>query len=399
MKTISMLMLMVFAIASAQAQGIYNSTQEASYQDNWQYYYGKYQAYYGGVSQLAFNSDLNIPQNLKSKEKLIYHFKNGVKKEQASSISVYTYIDGKITNYKFYKKGKLKDQFSFEYNDNGFYTKYYTGPINHPKYEEQLVYNDSNRVVLYTTYNKKRRLNRKEVSKYDENQHLIRKDIYDGKHLNPKFSWVHKYDENGKRVETEHYKNGKLKTKWVFTCDDEGEKVESKDVKLTTTCSLVEYNNDGSYVKIYRNTDSKGRIRTSRWTYSRDSVIVAYETRNYKDKIIMKYTNEYDSQNNRIVYTYYKKGGKKLSHRTTFKYNSNKKITERISYNGKGKMQSKKQYTYDSKGNLIVYSVINSKGKMKWKNEYTYDKQGELIARLSYKNNKPHVLRNVVFSY
>jgi len=400
MKKLLFLIGVAFMFTSMQAQRIYWSDFKSSnYQDSWQYYYGKYYAYYAGVSQLAFNANQNVPKNLKSKEKLIYHFKKGVKKEQPSSKSISTFTDGNITNYKFFKKGKLKNQFSFEYNEDGFYTKYYTGLVTYPKYEEQLVYNDSNRVVLYTTYNKKRRLKRKEVIEYDDKQHIIRKDIYDGKHLSPKYSWVYKYDENGKKVETEHYKKGKLQSKWVFTCDDEGKKVDKKDVKLTTTCSLVEHNNDGSYVKIYRNTDSKGRVRISRWSYSKDSLLIAYESRDHKDKVMMKYTNEYDNQRNRIVYTFYKKNGTKVNNKSTFKYDSEHRIVEITSYYSKDKMYKRTTYKYDNMGRKIETCIYKSKNKLYWKYVYTYNDNGEVISQITYKKDVPTYERNYIFQY
>jgi hypothetical protein len=400
MKTFLLFMMGVFAIASTQAQVKYYSAQESSrYQDNWQHYFAMYHSYYQGMTSLAFYSEKDANKELKSKEELMYHFKKGVKQEQAYSKSIFKYTDGLLTNYNFFKKGKLKTQFSFEYNEEGYYTRYYRGPVNSPKYEEQLVFNDSNRVVQYSTYNKKRELHRKDVIKYNDKQQIVRKDIYDGKHIDPKFTWLYKYNEEGKMIQTEYYKKGELKTKWVYTCDEEGTKVEAKNVKLKTTCSIVEHNNDGSYVKVYRNTDSKGKVQKSRWTYTKDSVLISYERINHKGVIASKYIYEYDAKGQRTTYTYYKKGGEKIMFRNTFKYNDDKKLTEKVAYNGKGKMLSKKQYKYDSSGNMIAFSVFNSKDEIKWKNEYTYDDQGELISELSYKKDKPYLLHNVVFNY
>ena len=400
MKRILLFILGVFVIASTQAQVSFASVQQSSfYQDNWQYYYSIYHANYGGVNSLSFYSNKEIDKNLKSKEDVYYHFKKGVKQEQAYSKSIFKYEDGLLTNYKFLKKGKLKNQFSFEYNEDGYYTRYYSGPTNSPKYEEQLVYNDSNRVVQYSTFNKKRKLHRKDVIKYNDNQQIIRKDMYDGTHLEPKFTWLYKYNEEGKRIQTEYYKKGKLKSKWVYSCDEEGKKVENKKVNTSISCSLVEHNNDGSYVKIYRTTNSKGKIEKSRWTYSKDSVLISYERINHKGIITRKYINEYDKQGNRITYTYYKRGGTKAWHRTEYKYNDDKKIIETISYNGKGKMRFKKQYKYDANGNTIAFTTFNSKGELEWKYETTYDDKGEVIAELASKKGKPISQHKVEFTY
>ena len=400
MKTILLFIFGVFVFTNSQAQNSYYSAQQsATYQDNWQYYFNIYHSYYRGVSKLAIYSDKNTEKDLKAKVKLLYYFKKGVKKEQAFSKSTYAYTDGLLTNYKYFKKEKLKNQFSFEYNEDGYFTRYYTGSVNSPQYDEHLVFNDSNLVVLYSRYNKKRKLKRKKTIEYDDNQNMVRKDIYDGKHLDPKYSWQYKYDEKGKTVQTEYYKKGTLKTKWIYTCDDEGTKVDNKKVSVSTSCTLVEHNNDGSYVKIYRYTNSKGKIRKNRWTYSKDSVLTMSERFNNKGVITSKYTYEYDKEGNRNVYTYYKKGGEKVKHQTKYKYNGDRKITEMAVYNGKGNLRSKKQYEYDADGNTIAYTNFNSKGEISWKYEYTYDKNGELISELTYKKDKPYAQYNIVFKY
>jgi hypothetical protein len=401
MKKLLILVGVVFMFTSLHAQKFnwkdYNSSSK--FQDSWQYYYSKYHAYYRGMSMLAFYSNPKTDSNLISKETVYYKYKKGKKQQQANTRSISKFSEGLLTNYQYIKKGKIKTQFSFEYNEAGFYTKYCRGPQSAPTGEEIMVYNDSNRIVDYSSFNKKRKLKRKEAIKYNMNQKLIQKDIYDGIHPDPKFTWIYKYNEEGRRVQTEYYKKSKLKSKWVFTCDDEGKKVEHKDVKLTTTCSLVEHNNDGSYVKIYRNTDSKGKIRISRWSYSKDSVLIAYETRNHKGKITRKYTYEYDNQGNKIVYTYYKKGGKKISNVNKYKYDSDRHVVEIASYNSKGKMRKRKTFKYDSKGRNIENGIFNSKNIIVWKYVYTYNDKGEVISQITYKKDVPTYERDFIFQY
>lgn len=400
MKTILTLIISVFAIASTQAQiRIASAQQSAVYQEHWQYFYSMYNSNFRGVTSLAFYSEKEIDKNLKSKEDIYYHFKKGVKQEQPYAKSSFKYVDGLLTNYKYLKKGKLKTHFSFEYNEDGYYTRYYVGPKNSPKYDEQLIFNDSNRVVQSSAFNKKHKRQRKTIIKYSDNQLIVRKDIYDGTHLEPKFTWLYKYNEEGRRVQTEYYKKDKLKSKWVYSCDEEGKKVEDQKVNTHISCSLVENNNDGSYVKIYRTTDSKGKVQKSRWLYNKDSVLISYERINHRGVITNKYTNGYDEKGNRNVYTYYKKGGTKIRFRNEYKYNDERKIIENIVYNGKGKMRSKKQYKYDANGNTIEFSSFNSKGIIEWKYESTYDDKGELIAEMTYKKGKPYSQHYIEFTY
>ncbi|RUA31272.1 MAG: hypothetical protein DSY76_01505 [Bacteroidetes bacterium] len=402
MKTILLFFIGVFTFVNIQAQDFFYylpAQQSSKYQDNWQYYFAKYQANYEGMMNLVFYSGKDIDKNLKSKEDVIYHFKKGVKQETPSSKSIFKYDNGLLMSHAYYKKGKLKKQLSFEYNEDGYYTRFLRGLVNSPKHEEQLLYNDSNRVIQYSSFNKKHKLKRKYVIKYNDNQQIIRQDIYDGAHINPKTTWVYKYNEEGKRIQTEHYKKGKLKSKWVYSCDDEGTKVKENKVDTKTSCSIVEHNNDGSYVKIYRTTDSKGKIIKNRWTYNKDSLLIAYELINPKGVIVRKYTNEYDEKGNIVVYTYYKKGGEKISHRSKFKYNDDKKILEKLIYNGKGKLKSKKQFEYDKQGNTTSYAYYNSKGEQQWKYEYTYNEKGELVSDLTYKKGKLYAQHNVVFAY
>ncbi len=400
MKKLLILVGIAFMFTSIQAQmTVGMSVNSSNFQNNWQYYYSKYHAYYKGMSMLAYYSNPKTDSNLISKETADYKYKKGVKQNKANTKSVFKFSNGLLISYIYIKKAKTKRQLTYEYNEAGFYTKYYKGPQNAPTYEEIMVYNDSNRVIQYSRYNKKRKLKRKDAIKYNMNQKLIQKDIYDGIHPDPKFTWMYKYDEEGRRVQTEHYKKGKLKSKWVFTCDDEGKKVENKDVKLITTCSLVEHNNDGSYVRIYRNTDSKGKIRTSRWAYSKDSLLIAYETRNHKGKITKKYTYEYDDQGNKTVYTYYKKGGEKISNVSKYKFDTDNRVVEIASYNSKGKMRNRKTFKYDAKGRNIESEIYKSKNKLYWKYVYSYNEKGDLISFITYKKGEPIYERNFIFQY
>jgi len=400
MKKLFILIGVAFLFSSIQAQHSMNLNYSSStYQDNWQFYYQKYHAYYHGMSMLAFYSDPKTDSNLVSKEVDYYKFKKGVIQKEPNTKSVFQFSHGLLTDYRFLKKGKIKNQHSFEYNEAGFFTRYYIGPQNAPIFDEVLVYNDSNRVIQYSRYNKKRKLKRKDAMKYNLNQQLIQKDIYDGIHPEPKFMWIYKYNDEGKRVQTEHYKKGELKSKWIFTCDDEGKKVENKNIKLKTTCSLVEHNNDGSYVKIYRNTDSKGKTKISRWTYSKDSLLIVYETRNHKGKITMKYTNEYDDKGNRIVYTYYKKGGEKVNNVSKYKYDSDKRVVEIASFYSKGNLLNRKTFKYDDKGRNIESGIYNKKNKIIWNYIYEYNVKGELIAETTYKKGNPVFKRDYLFHY
>jgi len=400
MKKTLTLALFIFALSFAQAQIIDSKIVSGDrFQDNWQHYYSQYHAFYRGMFMLAYTVDYRTDSNLVSEEVQYYKYKKGVKPENPRTKAAYTFSNGRLINYRFIKKEKVRSNISYEYNEDGYYTRYYVGTPTKPKFEEVLVYNDSNRVTAFFRYNKKRKLKRKETMKYNENQKVIQKDIYDGKHAEPKFTWKYHYNEEGQKSQTEYFKKGKLKSKWVFTCDDEGEKVENKNIRITTTCSLVEHNNDGSYVKIYRNTGSKGKVVTSRWTYSKDSLLIAYEKRNHKDKVISKHINEYDAAGNRITYTYFKKGGEKISHSFKFQYNTNKKIVAKTRFNSKGIMKSKTTLKYNNDGRIIERSVYNSKNEVSWKYAFTYNEKGILIAEKTYKKNTPINERNFLFQY
>jgi len=400
MRKLIIISLSLFLMAGAQAQCIRNNqVQSARFQDNWQKVYSKYNGIYYGMYSLMYYGGHSIDKNVKSKEILNYSFKKGVKSVSPKSREITSFSEGLITNNKYYHKGKLKRQFGFEYNKDGYFTLYYLGDPNHPKKESQLTYNDSNRVVQYLLFNKKHQIKKKETMKYNDRQQLTQKSIYYKGKMEPKYIWNYKYDEEGRRIETTYYKNGKLKSRWKFTCDDEGKKVDPKNVKQTTTCSLVEHNNDGSYVKIYRYTDSKGRQKKYRWTYNKDSLLVMYERVNHKGKIIGKYVNEYDSLKNRISYTYYKKGGEKIYRIRRYVYNDQKEVVQSSIYDGNGKMKSKKTYAYDSDGRNTQYVEYNSKNQIKWKADYVYNDKGEMISQLYYKKDMPYNQQEVVFHY
>jgi len=351
------------------------------------------------MTYLANYSNPKLDKKLKSKEIQYFQYKKGVKKLKPKSRSVYTYSNGLLVDYKFIKKGKVNLHFAFEYNTKDYYTKFYKGDLDEPKYMETLEYNDSNRVVKYTKYGNNNKLKQSTLNTYNADQQLVRKEVYDKLSTEPRYVWVYKYNEKGGRVETEYFVKGKLKSKWVFTCDDEGDKLKRKEEKLNTTCSIVEHNNDGSYIRIYRNTDEKGREQTSRWTYNKDSMIIAYERRNHKDVITSKYTQEYDSNGKRSLYTSYKRGVDKIRYSTKFKYNANDEVIERTDFNSKGEMKSRLTFVFDESGNIMEYTRYDSKNKERLKYIYSYNKKGELIAKLTTKKQVPKYESKYILNY
>jgi len=386
---LSIFAISLYFIASAQ------TTSTSNYQDRWQYYFNLYDSYTSGVANLSIYGYLEQNKDVKSLKQTAYKYKNGkrVKTPYYSIESIFD--DGLLTDYKSYKNEVLQQEYRYNYNSDGYYTNYKYLKKGKLIREEKREYNDSNKVLKFENF-KNDKLKSNYVVQYMNYTKIVKKDNFRKDNTEPYYTWIYDYYADGKKKMSEYYKNGKLKRRYLYTCDDEGEEVKDT-VKTSKICYITEYNADSSYVKIFRNTDSKGKIRKQRYTYNKNNKLLSYESINAKGITTYKYSYEYDNNGNKINYAYYKKS--KLFLKQDFKYNANNKLVETIMYNGKLKYLNKTTQKRDEKDRIIEICNYNSKNNIVTKTQYQYDEKGNKTRKIVYKKEAIKTEYNYIYNY
>jgi len=388
------LLLIIYAVSlyfTVSAQ----TSSTSDYQDRWQYYFNLYNSYTPGVANLSMNGYWRKNKNIKSLKQTIYKYKKGKREEIPYSSTESNFDNDHLLNYKYSKKGNLHREYQYKYNTYGYYTNYKGFKKGKLSEEEFREYNDSNRVVKYVYYKNNKKRN-SYVSEYMDYVKIVKQDNYQKENTDPYYTWIYDYYEDGKKKMSEYYKKGKLKRRYLYTCDDEGKEVKDT-VKTSKVCYLTEYNADSSYVKIYRNTDSKGKVRKQRYTYRKDGKLISYESINTKGETSYNYEYEYDANGNKVKYTYYRKS--KLYLKEEFKYNANSKLIEKTRYNGKGKLWHKTINKRDENDNIIEATEYNHKNKLTSKTQYQYDEKGNKTKKIVYKKDEIKKEYNYIYVY
>ena len=390
------LLILIF-VAALYFNAISQKTTTSNYQDNWQYYYGMYSSYSYGVSGLINYGHGNKTNDIKSETRTSYKYKKGKKSDTPFTETKYNYTNGKLSNYSYSKNGKEKYEYQYTYNNDGYYTNYKQYKKGEFFREENIIYNDSNKIVKYKSSKKGEPISNY-VCEYQDGTRILKKDNYKKEDTEPNYSWIYTYYEDGKIKSTEHYTKGKLKSLYLYTCNDEGKKVKDT-IKTSKVCSIKEYNDDGSYVVVHRTTNSKGKIRKTRYTYNKEKKLIAYESITPKGVIKYKYTNTYNENGKRIEYLYYRNGGEKVKYRETFKYNSDNKVVEKVYYKGHDKMYSKNVTLWSKNDKVAETKSYNRKNELVKKIQYKYDERNNMIQRIVYKKESISKEYNYVYDY
>ena len=392
--TMKKLLLIIIAV-SLYLTAFSQSSSTSSYQDRWQYYFNQYNSFTVGVANLSVHGYYKNNKDIKSLKKTVYKYKNGKPKEVPFSSIESSFDNGHLLNYKYSKKGETIQEYQYKYNTDGYYTNYKAFKKGKLVDEETREYNDSNKVVSYTYYKNNKQKNSYVIA-YMDYVKIVKKDNYKKENTEPYHTWIYDYYDDGKKKMSEYYKKGKLKRRYLYTCNDEGKEVKDT-VKTSKVCYLTEYNDDGTYIKVYRNTNSKGKIRKQRYTYSKDDKLLSYENINAKGETSYSYDYEYDKNGNKIRYNYYKKS--KLYLKEEFKYNANNKLIEETRYNGKGELWHKTINKRDAEDRIVETADYNHKNKLIGKTQYQYDEKGNQTKKIVYKKEEIKKEYNYIYDY
>ena len=387
----SLLMIFTFAVQAQSLSYFYNLDGETPFENNWNFYFKKYGFTTNGVWTLIYISNPEQDKGLAARDINTYSFKKGKRNTVADKESRMLIKNGYLTNYKFYKSGKLRYEYLFTYNPEGFYTSFRHLVKGKPHLREIVFYNDSNKVLRYESYNKKDKLKRLRIYEYQGLTKMAKITTYTKDTLVPFTEYRYIYYPDGKIKRTEFYKKGKLKSAWNHTCDESGIKEDMKDdkVKESNVCVLTEHKNDGSYVKIYRTTDEKGRVSEQRSYYNKDNLLIGSERVDHKGEIVFKSETVYNDKKQKVKYTRYKKGGKEIKWTWVYKYNEQGLKIEWTRSNGKGELVYRDVKKYDAQKRLLEEATYK-KGKLKSKTTYRYDSAGRMTKKTIYnKSDEP----------
>ena len=352
-----------------------------------------------GIYSLAYLTKDSIPDDLKFMDKKTYRAGNHRKKPQPQSESRSFYENGKIKSLERLKKGKSHYSYLCQYDKNAMMTHFEHHIRGRVVEMENLQFNDQGKLLQLEQYGKNHKFKKKVLRSYDQQGRLINEKIFYRNTSIPTYEWHYTYDENGRLKRNEFFKKGKLRSVWDYTCDREGKEVSKSKVDEKNICVITEHNNDGSYVKIVRTTDDKGRVVKNRSTYNSDSLLIAREIINRKGKIRHKYTREYDSEGRLVKHLTYK-NAKDVKSYIVLQYDKEGRIISQSDHKGNGKLKKKYTKTYNAVGQLIDYAWYNEKNEVVKRITYKYNNRGAMIASKEFgKKNKPLKERIIELEY
>ena len=243
---------------------------------------------------------------------------------------------GRLTREDFYD-GREKREVRYEYEDDGFGKQ--RGEKQY-EFKYEAIYDDAENRYWECVGG-----GLKSVIKYDGNGNLMDEIIY-GDDENVISRWIYKYDEEGRRTESDCwcYRDGRV---W------RRERYDSEEYLVDE----IRYDSDG------------GRIRRDRYEYNRFGIM----TRSISYDDDTREEVEYDSVGNVLIETHYTYGGKKVR---SIEY----KYTYVEEYDAKGKLIRKNGY--DEKGKLVYVCEYDEAGHVA--KETGYDKKRVVLHKYEY---------------
>jgi hypothetical protein len=372
------------------------SYNDYNYQKSWNYYFNKYRFMTSGIMNLVYLSQADQDKELKSKQIKTYTFKKGTRSATPQSATSFRFQNGLISNFQSSKKGNPRYKYIFDYNEDGYLVQFRHLAKGKKRSFEKMTYNDSNRITEILVFGKNDKAKLKKTYSYNEQGKITGIATYYKDNSIPKTAFRYTYYPDGNIKKTEFFRKGKLKTVWNHTCDEAGKR-EDKNVTSKNMCIITENRNDGSYVKVYRTTDEKGRISEQRRIYNKDSLMIEYEDINRKGKSIRKYQYEYDNKGRQTKFTRFdKKGSVKFI--ATKKYDANGNITENKSINGKGKIISFTQWKFDAQNQRTEFILYNKNEQPVKRVQLSHNARGFLIKETEF-NKKNIPVREVEYTY
>jgi hypothetical protein len=362
MKTISLIIVLLVSVLAAHSQNdYYFASHPSGYLEKWMYFpVERKDAKNNHISSVirrygycALNSD-------------------SIKKKLTIFISYYDTSGNMIRCEKRNKKNKLIFTYECQYNKAGKIINYnFKHGHQKARYSETYQFDSLNQVISKKLFNRKGPY-LSYVCKYDSNR-IRQMQVYKKKCLYQ--NWVYSYYPDGKNEETRRYNGrGKLKHTWTFACRPEGQNMKKlKDSSMI--CIKDSHDLQGNRVKVYMQTNEKGKATRNIYIYNPDTVL--REGRGYDENDHLLWKSLWEQGGNRIKeYIWYHKKTGKINGTSLYTYNSDQDVIKvlRVTYK-KEKVHETHSwtYTYIKKGLCQKY-VSTSTGwkKHRWISLNTY---------------------------
>lgn len=375
MKSLFITFLLIATYAAPSYSQKYFFVNYERGQTNLAFYYG---LLFGDVLVGNNNKQMIIDSHIKKISKTYVKY-NIDKQTEKTTFKNYIQFDniGNILEYVYYNgKEKLRNKEQYQYDSNNKLIEYKTfSHKNIMKYNRIYKYNDYGNITEYISYNKKNEIRTKLVFLFDSAHNITEQINYkrDGIELRSKF--VYKYNSEGKRTETVWYNaDGKIKRKWVYDCSPSGELV--KNLKDTMrVCKNTETDSLGNKIIVELVTSGKNKVRKTVSKYDSRDNILEFLVSNPKGKIITREKFNYNSNNNLLEYTEYRRKGIDVRYKYSYNFNEkNQCISSLFYYGRKNNKIDKSQYNYNDNGNLLEIKSIDDKNKKHYfLTKYSYE--------------------------
>lgn len=207
------------------------------------------------------------------------------------------------------------------------------------------------------------RLSSRVLMDYTEDEKIAFSLLQSGRKLKSSYAMDYEY-ENGKVKRQQFIRNDKIIRTWDYTCEPKG---EAQDQKTTSTlCTVVEENNDGSYVNHIRKVEN-GEVLLYAHYFDKDSVNYASTCEKETGEKVWSTKKE---NNVRTSMSYDQKG--KLRSKTVWTFGENEKVVEvKHTFGKRQNRESSMKYAYNTDG-LLVSKTSFYKGKESYVRKYIY---------------------------
>lgn len=195
------------------------------------------------------------------------------------------------------------------------------------------------------------------------------------------YEMIYTYNSENKLVKTEFLKNKKVKQSWVYECKPEGElTATTKTEILSSKCEYREESLDGSYA-VFTRTIRDSKPYLEKQTFTKDSIKIRQEY--FVNDTVLTYRWSFE---NKIELKENFKKGKLISYDKSILNNQNKCI-EQVRYK-RNKLKKMWKYDYDVNGNQIL-NEFYKKNKLKFSTKSQYDQFGnKVLEQHSNRKNK-----------
>lgn len=242
-------------------------------------------------------------------------------------------------------------------------------------------YDEEDRCISQTFYNKENEITRNREWEYDALGNCVKDITYDADgNIIAKDVCV--FDENGNILKREIIDNYGIETVYEYAYDESGYLIcdtkKASNSEMTIKNEYV-YNENGDLYRMNTYWDDTERGYCE---YTYDDKGRCVEEFSTLDKVETRYERMYDDFDKIIEEKFYYMSTEwELGSHIQYSYNEDGQISKEIS--GQTGLLSK-EYIYDENGNILCEKNYDEAGEISYYVEYTYDEDGDLLSMYHY---------------